>query len=54
MNSIIIVIIVVAVVIVIDYNVQCNTEGSFIVEDCIMKKLYKMCNSKCINWFACV
>jgi hypothetical protein len=32
MNSIIIVIIVVAVVIVIEYNVQCNTEGSFIVE----------------------
>jgi hypothetical protein len=32
MNSIIIVIIVVAVVIVIEYNVQCNTVVSFIVE----------------------
>lgn len=41
MNSISIVIIVVAVVIVIEYNVQCNTEGSFIVEVWVLKKLYE-------------
>jgi hypothetical protein len=36
-----IVIIVVTVVIVIEYNVQCSTEGSFIVEVWVLKKLYE-------------